>query len=161
MTTERKGTLVVLACHGVFDPVTRHLLYSSGGHNAPVVVRDDGSIILLEEGGLPLGAFDFGSYDEGEITLEIGDLLFFYTDGVTETKGPDGDEDFGEDRLNSLLQKNRTQKVTEIFETINRGLELFSGSTEADDDITMLALKITKSAREVAASAEAAISATK
>ncbi len=146
---------------GVFDPVTKHLLYSSGGHNAPVVVRNDGNIILLEEGGLPLGAFDFGSYDEGETTLEIGDLLFFYTDGVTETKGPDGDEDFGEDRLNSLLKKNRTQKVTDIFETIYQGLELFSGSTEADDDITMLALKITKSDREIAACAKSVINATK
>jgi sigma-B regulation protein RsbU (phosphoserine phosphatase) len=74
----------------IFDPEERTLLYSSGGHNPPVLVRADGCIELLEKGGLPLGAFDFGTYDEGLVTLAEGDLAFFYTDGLTETKGPDG-----------------------------------------------------------------------
>ena len=126
----------------IFDPDTRTLLYSSGGHNPPVVMRADGTVELLESGGLPLGAFDFGSYDEGTVTLDEGDLAFFYTDGLTETKGPDGDEDFGEERLNDLLRERRQNQLEELFEHIHSTLHRFSGRLEADDDITMVAVKV-------------------
>lgn len=131
----------------IFDPLQRTLHYSSGGHNPPVVIRADGSVELLEEGGLPLGAFDFGTYEEGRITLQEGDLVLFYTDGLTETKAPDGDEDFGEDRLNELLQQQRDQDVGTIFAAIRDQLHRFSGRREADDDITMIGLKITAKSR--------------
>ena len=127
----------------IFDPDTRQLRYSSGGHNAPVLMRENGDVELLDAGGLPLGAFDFGTYAEGVVTLDEGDLVFLYTDGVTETKGRDGDEDFGEERLNTLLRARRNATVAEIFDEIHRQLERFSGRMEADDDLTMLALKVT------------------
>jgi len=127
----------------IFDPEDRSLLFSSGGHNPPVVARADGKLELLEAGGLPLGAFDFGTYEEDKIVLSEGDLVFFYTDGLTETKGPDGDEDYGEDRLNDLLQEQRSQSVDEIIDLIKVRLHEFSGRQEADDDITMIGLKIT------------------
>ncbi len=126
----------------LFDPATRELIYSSGGHNAPVVMRGDGMFELLEKGGLPLGAFDFGTYEEGTVHLGLGDLLFLYTDGLTETLDKGGDEEYGEDRLNQLLRKNRLEDVSEVFQTVNRGLTEFSGRKDADDDITMVGLKI-------------------
>jgi len=126
----------------VFDPETRQLIYSSGGHNAPVVMRNDGNLELLEKGGLPLGAFDFGTYEEGTIQLNAGDLLFLYTDGLTETQDPAGEDEFGEDRLNRLLYRQRDEDVAEVFRTVNRELAEFSGRDDADDDITMVGLKI-------------------
>ncbi len=138
----------------IFDPDARSLVYSSGGHNAPVVVRRDGSYELLEKGGLPLGAFDFGDYAEGEVTLDEGDLLFLYTDGLTETKGPDGDEDFGEDRLNRLLQDRLETPVTDLIDGIKTDLRLFSGRGDHDDDITMVALKITTAGNAALARAQ-------
>lgn len=135
----------------IFDPQRRSLLYSSGGHNPPVIVRADGQIELLEFGGLPLGAFDFGTYEEGEVFLNDGDLAFFYTDGLTETKGPDGDEDFGEDRLNDLLRHQREEGVASIFDSIQSHLHQFSGRTDADDDITMMGLKIEASGQSAIA----------
>ncbi len=126
----------------VFDPETRKLIYSSGGHNAPVLIRSDGTLELLEKGGLPLGAFDFGTYDEGSILLDAGDLLFLYTDGLTETKDVTEEEEFGEDRLNRLLRNRREADVSEIFQAVNRELAEFSGRQDADDDITMVGLKI-------------------
>ncbi|MEN8008262.1 MAG: SpoIIE family protein phosphatase [Candidatus Krumholzibacteriota bacterium] len=126
----------------VFDPESRELIYSSGGHNAPVLMRNDGTLELLEKGGLPLGAFDFGSYEEGSVQLEMGDLLFLYTDGLTETKDPAGEDEFGEDRLNHLLRTRRKADVDEVFRSVNRGLAEFSGREDADDDITMVGLKI-------------------
>jgi phosphoserine phosphatase RsbU/P len=126
----------------LFDPAARSFLYSSGGHNPPVVLRADGSIELLEAGGLPLGAFDFGTYQEEEIILDEGDLVFLYTDGLTETKDPEGEDDFGEERLNELLIDQQNQIVSEIFEEVHRHLREFSGRDDADDDITMVGLKI-------------------
>ena len=129
----------------VFDPTNRSLVYSSGGHNSPVVMRSDGTVELLDKGGLPLGAFDFGTYEEGEVSLDVGDLLFLYTDGLTETKDPEGDEDFGEDRLNELLRDSRDVEVADLFQAVNDRLRAFSGRSEAqdaDDDITMIGLKI-------------------
>ena len=126
----------------MFDPITRELIYSSGGHNAPVVTRSDGEYELLEKGGLPLGAFDFGTYEEGTVILGLGDLLFLYTDGLTETLDKSGDEEYGESRLNQLLHKNRLEDVSEVFHSVNRGLTEFSGRKDADDDITMVGLKI-------------------
>jgi len=126
----------------IFNPTTGHLRYSSGGHNAPVIVRDCGDIELLEEGGLPLGAFDFGDYAEGETVLESGDLLFMYTDGVTETRDNDLDEEYGEDRLNDFLKFNRSLPVSDMIDKIHSELEAFSGTKDADDDITVVGLKI-------------------
>ncbi len=126
----------------IFDPEEHTLLCSSGGHNPPVVLRANGDIELLEAGGLPLGAFDFGQYKEELIKLYHGDLVFFYTDGVTETKGPDGDEDFGEDRLNAMLRSSRDKDVSQLFDEVRDQLFDFSGTTDADDDITMVGLKI-------------------
>ncbi len=126
----------------VFDPVKRELIYSSGGHNAPILMRNDGSLELLEKGGLPLGAFDFGTYEEGLLQLDLGDLLFMYTDGLTETRDTTGEEEYGEDRLNRLLHNRRESEVSEVFQFVNRALTDFSGREDADDDITMVGLKI-------------------
>ena len=139
----------------VFDPATRELLYSSGGHNAPVVMRSNGDLELLEKGGLPLGAFDFGTYEEGVVKLDLGDLLFLYTDGLTETKDPQGTDEYGEERLNLLLRNHRTDDVSDVFKSVHRGLAEFSGREDADDDITMVGLKIT--AADVAAARESRI----
>jgi len=126
----------------VFDPVTHELIYSSGGHNSPVLMRGSGEFELLDKGGLPLGAFDFGTYDEGNLTLELGDLLFLYTDGLTETRDRTGEDEFGEDRLNALLREHRTAEVPELFKTVHRVLAEYSGREDAEDDITMVGLKI-------------------
>jgi len=135
----------------VFDPATNQLLYSSAGHNCPVVVRNDGQCELLDKGGLPLGAFDFGTYEEGLVQLERGDLVFLYTDGLTETKDPHGDEDFGEDRLNELLKDNMTTDLDTLFQSVQTQLHDFSGRKDADDDITMVGLKITAGGHHPAA----------
>ncbi|MBM4129842.1 hypothetical protein FJ250_02275 [bacterium] len=140
----------------LFDPATRQLVYSSGGHNPPLLVRRDGSWELLSEGGLPLGAFDFGSYDEGRLVLEPGDLLFMYTDGLTETKGPDGDEDFGESRLGELLRSERDLALRDLFTAITQNLHRFRGREDADDDITMIGLKVTTVERMAIAGGESA-----
>jgi len=124
------------------DPETRHVRYSNGGHNAPVLLRADGSVELLEAGGLPIGAFDFGQYTAGEATLDAGDLLFFYTDGLTETKSPDEEDEYGEERLNCFLRGHQALGVRDLIIEIDAELQRFRGRRDAEDDITLIGLKI-------------------
>jgi sigma-B regulation protein RsbU (phosphoserine phosphatase) len=139
-TTDPMHFATLFLC--VFDPGTRTLCYSSGGHNAPVLVRSDGQIKLLEKGGLPLGAFEFGSYEEEEVHLGEGDLVFLYTDGLTEAKDPNQEDEYGEDRLNRFLQDHGGLPVNTLIEEVKQEVIKFSGRQEADDDITLVALKI-------------------
>ena len=126
----------------LLDPERREMVYSSGGHNAPVLLRADGAIRRLDKGGLPLGAFDFGSYEEETVSLAPGDLLFLYTDGLTEARKADSDEDFGEDRLDSILRARRGDRAGELITGITEDLAAYSGRTDHDDDVTMIALKV-------------------
>jgi len=136
-----------------FDPVTKRIQYSSGGHDAPMLLSRGGEIRQLEEGGLPLGAFDFGDYGEGEVTLEDGDLLLFYTDGLTETKSPDGEDEYGVERLDCFLREHQHLDVARLLPRIDQELQLFRGRREAEDDITLIALKIAPAANTEAPAA--------
>jgi phosphoserine phosphatase RsbU/P len=129
------------------DPASRRLRYSTGGHDAPILLRAGGEILKLEEGGLPLGAFDFGDYDEGEVTLADGDLLLLYTDGLTETRSPDGDDEYGSARLDRFLSDHRHLETAALLPALERELAQFRGRREADDDITLIALKVAPTAQ--------------
>jgi len=130
----------------IFDPETNALCYSSGGHNSPVLRRADGSIELLEKGGLPLGAFDFGTYEEETITLAPGDTLFMYTDGLTETRNS-VEEEFGEERVERLLGSSYELSAAHLLDVMHDELRSFSGRAVADDDVTLVALKVQQTAK--------------
>ena len=141
-----------------FDPKTRRLRYCSGGHDAPVLLDADGEVFKLEEGGLPVGAFDFGTYAEGNLELQSGDLLLLYTDGLTETRSPDGEDEYGVERLDVFLREHRHLDTVDLLPQIDKELQLYRGRREAEDDITLIALKIAppvRATRPVAARAEA------
>lgn len=129
-----------------FDPATRRLRYSTGGHDAPLLITGASELVKLDAGGLPLGAFDFGDYDEGEVQLGDGDLLLLYTDGLTETRSPDGEDEYGVERLVRFLKANRNSGVAELLADLERELQTFRKRQEADDDITLIALKIVPAA---------------
>lgn len=136
----------------VYDPVERSLRYSSGGHNAPIVRRRDGRCELLEKGGLPIGAFDFSEYEEGEIRCEPGDVVFLYTDGLTESLSPEGEE-FGTDRVEALLAAKHGLAAGDLLRTMHQELVRFCRSPDADDDVTLVTLRVLE--RDAAASGSA------
>src|ERR1700689_989659 len=68
--------------YGVFDGTRRTLRYVNAGHNPPIVIRQDRSMTRLETGGVPVGIFPSGTYEEGLVQLRPGDLIIAYTDGV-------------------------------------------------------------------------------
>jgi len=89
-------------------------------------------------------------------------LLLLYTDGLTETKSPDGEDEYGTERLDVFLREHSHLDLTKLLPRIDQELQLFRGRREAEDDITLLALKVAPATRvqeRPAAEAEAGYSA--
>jgi sigma-B regulation protein RsbU (phosphoserine phosphatase) len=112
---------------------------SSCGHPGPAVVRADGRVEILEGDGLPLGLFDDAEPGRLELELHKGDVLFFYTDGVTEARG--ADLSFFEDRLSDALAAVAGRSATEIVRAVQELVTSFS-SGELKDDVTILAVRV-------------------
>jgi sigma-B regulation protein RsbU (phosphoserine phosphatase) len=105
-------------------------------------VRASGRTELLGAHGPPLGLFPGKAYGSGTFTLETGDLLALYTDGVTEATNPD-DEEFGTPRLVETLVRARGGSVAEIEAELGAVLLLFTAGTPFGDDRTFVLLKRT------------------
>ncbi|UCB53387.1 MAG: SpoIIE family protein phosphatase [Candidatus Zixiibacteriota bacterium] len=128
--------------YGILDLATRNFLYGNAGHNYPVLCRAGGETSELSEGGLFLGPFPDASWQDSEIQLENGDLLFIYTDGVTEASRGKTEEQFGEERLKEYLRENLFQSPEQINRRLTKVVEKFTGSRQFEDDLTVLTLKI-------------------
>ena len=122
------------------DGSTRRLAYVNAGHNAPFVVRSDGSHERLREGGTVLGVFASRDYEMGSAQLSPCDRVLLFTDGVTEACDPVGEE-FGEARLLCLLQDNRALSADELQAKILAVVAEFSGG-RWQDDATLLVLSV-------------------
>jgi sigma-B regulation protein RsbU (phosphoserine phosphatase) len=138
---ERVGpTEYVTAVYGVLDPGCGLLGYSNCGHTPPLLVRADGRYTKLTTGGPPLGLLAGARYLAGEVTIEPGDLLLLFTDGVVEAEGPGGTE-FGVDQLAEIVRASRNLPSARLIEEIVKATAEFCGSDEYADDFTLLALK--------------------
>ena len=122
------------------DVASGRITYVNAGHNAPLLIRADGAIELLEEGGMVLGMFESVPYAEGTVDLRSGDTLFIYSDGVTETFNPEGDE-YGEDRLMAAVKRHRGADAATIQREILLDLDRFAQGVKAGDDRTIIVLK--------------------
>ena len=111
----------------------------SCGHPGPAVVRADGRVEILEGEGLPLGLFPDTQPGALELELHKGDVLFFYTDGVTEARGTD--MSFFEDRLADELAAVAGRSAAEIVRAVQELVTSFS-SGELKDDVTILAVRV-------------------
>jgi serine phosphatase RsbU (regulator of sigma subunit)/PAS domain-containing protein len=112
---------------------------ASAGHPGPAVVRADGRVELLEGDGLPLGLFDDAQLSPMELELRQGDLLFFYTDGVTEARS--ADLEFLEDRLIDELAAGAGRSAAETVRAVQELVTEFSQG-ELRDDVTIVAVKV-------------------
>ncbi len=120
----------------VYDDSTEVLTYTNAGHLSPILVRQ-GKAIYLDSNGMVVGAFPFARYGESTIKLESGDLLVFYTDGITEPENAYG-EQFGEDRLERFLIDNSDRSESELAALVVEEVVKWTASPELQDDMTML-----------------------
>ena len=123
-------------CFGIYDEKTGLFTYTNAGHLPPILVHN-GKSTRLDVNGMVVGAFPFAKYDESEVRLHPGDLLVFFTDGITEPENEYG-EMFGEDRLAALFVKNADRPEEEIIKTVMDAVGQWSSSPERQDDMTLL-----------------------
>jgi serine phosphatase RsbU (regulator of sigma subunit) len=126
----------------LYDPESGSVVFTNAGHNPGILVRADGTTELLGAHGPPLGLFPGKTYGSGTFTLQTGDLLALYTDGVTEAVNPD-DEEFGTPRLVEALVRARGGSVAQIEAELGAVLLLFTAGTPFGDDRTFVLLKRT------------------
>lgn len=127
--------------YGRLDVGAKRLVYTNAGHNAPIVLHQDGSHCRLQVGGGVLGVFEDQNYGQGELELVAGDRLVLFTDGVTEARNRDGEE-FGEQRLLRLLVENGSHRAHELQrEILNAVSEFSSGNFEDDATLIVVAIK--------------------
>ena len=140
----RAGTFVT-AFYAVLEPSTRTLTYSRAGHNPPRLVRRGRVVSLEENGALPLGILDAQPYCQSTVTLERGDLLLLYTDGITEAmpplRGAEQRQLFGADRLDKLLLDCGANSAEECVGRIRTEVAAFSENAPPTDDQTLIAIR--------------------
>jgi serine phosphatase RsbU (regulator of sigma subunit)/catechol 2,3-dioxygenase-like lactoylglutathione lyase family enzyme len=122
-----------------YDNSTRRLRYANCGHLPPLLVRSDDSLERLGATATIMGAFQDWDCDLAECQISPGDTLVLYTDGVTESFSPSGEE-FGEQRLAHALVRNRCLAPESLLSAIVEEVRNFS-PLEQHDDITLIIAK--------------------
>lgn len=122
------------------DPPSGRLTYVNAGHNPPLLVRADGAVERLERGGLAFGLFDWARYEAGEVELRPGDTLVAYSDGVSETTAPDGEE-FGPARIAAIARAGRRLEAGAIERRVRQEIDAFAAGDHPSDDRTLIVLK--------------------
>jgi sigma-B regulation protein RsbU (phosphoserine phosphatase) len=137
-----KADMFVTAFMGFYNIPSGTFVFVNAGHNPPLVKkRGSGYEFLETEPGFVLAWMKNTEYQEKEISLEPGDVLYLYTDGVTEAMNG-REELFGEQRLLAALNVNRDSAPKDLLSAVKREVDNFVDGTEQADDITMLALKV-------------------
>jgi phosphoserine phosphatase RsbU/P len=124
-----------------FDPRNRALTYINAGHNTPILRRSSGAIERLTNGGLPFGIMADAPYESGSVTLQPGDWLVIFTDGVVEALNAKGEE-YEESRLLNVLQNGTTTTPDELLSRLMNDLDFFVGATPQHDDVTCMLIKV-------------------
>lgn len=137
-----RGSHFITFFVGVIDVENNHLQYVNAGHNPPILVDDKGKTRLLQDGTMVLGAFEELPFlNLGNESLSTGDLLFLYTDGVTEVFN-EGQEEFGEARLERFLAtKANEDNLENVIGSLVAYLDSYRGKISYSDDLTTVALK--------------------
>ena len=135
------ANMFVTAWMGFFNTRTGLLTYANAGHNPPMIKHGDGTFEYLKSRpGLVLAGMEGIPYRKNEIQLMPGDMLYLYTDGVTEATEAEN-KLYGEDRLHSVINGIQELSPEIVCETIKSDIDEFAGEAEQFDDITMLCLK--------------------
>lgn len=121
---------------GHYDGTTRQLTYSNGGQLPPLILHTNDRVTRLDCGGTVVGLLDNMTYKQETVTLEPGDILVAYSDGVTEPENEFGE--FGEEKLVEVIRRNRNQPLPVICDQVLHALRSWIGDQEQPDDITLV-----------------------
>ncbi|NVO04483.1 MAG: SpoIIE family protein phosphatase [Rhodoferax sp.] len=130
---------------GFYDVRNGALSYSNGGHCPPLLLGPQGARFLPVPKGPLIGAFEGIVFGCAQTVLQPGELLFCYTDGVTEAQTPTGEE-YSEERATRLLERNGQLPLPELLDSFRADVQRFTEKSVLDDDCTMLAVRRTVAA---------------
>ncbi len=143
LESESRNGMFVTAFLALLDPKTGVLVYANAGHNLPLLIHTlPAKISSLEKDGIALGVLPQAEYKDKKITLELGETLLFYTDGVTEAFSAEG-ELFSEPRLVNALLNSPAASADELLVSIDELIQEFRNGEPPSDDLTMIALRRT------------------
>jgi sigma-B regulation protein RsbU (phosphoserine phosphatase) len=125
-----------------YDPSSHTLTYSNAGHNPPLLFRQSsGDVQWLKPTGAAIGLIEKYDLQEKSLTLFPGDVLLFYTDGVTEARSASG-EDFEKDRLAQTVQYTAALPAQDMLAAARQNLYEFMNGLPLDDDVTLVVCKV-------------------
>jgi phosphoserine phosphatase RsbU/P len=124
-----------------YDPATRELCYANAGHNSPVVRHANGGIERLESSALPFGITPDATFPTASISLQPGDTLVLFTDGVVEAFNAAGEE-YSDGRWINVIRALPRLSAQGALQYLMKSVEDFVGATRQSDDITCLVLQV-------------------
>jgi len=138
---ERKieGHFITLT-YAIWEPRTKSLRLANAGMPLPILVRR-GQCRPIRAEGVPLGLLEHTEYQEAAVTLESGDLLAMFSDGIIEAANPQ-QEEFGTRRLENVLRQNASRPPQEIVDRTFEEVRKFEGGRPVRDDQTLVLLKV-------------------
>ncbi|MBR0098482.1 MAG: serine/threonine-protein phosphatase, partial [Treponema sp.] len=141
--------LFVTCWMGILEISTGKLTFANAGHTSPVLCKDGIVSYLQTKPNLMLAAMEGIPYKNHEITINSGDKLFVYTDGVTEATDKNN-KLYGEERLLSALKKDGVQELhpKELLSFVKDDVDKFVDGADQFDDITMLGMIFKKNTME-------------
>ena len=141
ITADAKSGMFVTLFYAILDLREKTLTYVNAGHNPPVMFKGKtGELIMLRAKGIALGAMEDIELEERKIILKGGDMVVFYTDGVTEAEDEE-ERQFGQERLFKVIKENHNLSANDMIEKIKAAVLSFCGKQPQFDDITLMVLK--------------------
>lgn len=141
ITRDSESGMFVTLFYGVLDPDDGVLRYSCAGHNPPLLYRAaDASFTALHTPGIAMGVIEEVTLAQSQTTMEPGDVLVCYTDGVTEAINV-AEEQFGVDRLRDVIAREHSQSAPRIINAIYEAVDRFTSGQPPFDDITLVVLR--------------------
>ena len=122
------------------DPEQNRLKFVNAGHNPALMIRALGGVQELGSGGLPVGLFKDGSFEQGCVEMDRGDLLCVYSDGITECLSR-SDEEFGLTRLTELVTSLQGSPLTAIVTAVDKAVTEFAQGQSQGDDQTLVLVR--------------------
>lgn len=138
---DNTNVMFVTTFYGILDIKTGVFTYSNAGHNPPHIIRKNGEIETMTKlHGMALGVMEDIKYGQDQITLEPSDVLFLFTDGVTEAENGTGSL-YSDAKLIEQLTRYHDLAASELINTIRSEITTYAAGTPQSDDITMLAIR--------------------
>jgi sigma-B regulation protein RsbU (phosphoserine phosphatase) len=128
------------ACFATWQKGRQKLRVANAGQSQPLLYKD-GRCDRIELAGFPLGIFEEVQYDEWGVTLEVGNILVFHSDGIAETANSEG-QFFGTSRIKRLIEQHHEVTAAEMADLILREVDWFAQSAPLSDDRTLVVLKV-------------------